>query len=165
MTQHTATVSHRNGRRPGGAWAGYLAAAWALVFALISVYWAAGGTLGVASVGAAVAGATSGLLVWAAAVLKFVGVAFSLALVRPWGRRLPRRPLLALDYVVSVLLMLYGAVNIIGELLVVTGAVAGGTDSYALHWHLYLWDPAFLLWGVCLFIAGRYYSATTRRPA
>jgi hypothetical protein len=144
-----------------------VAAVWAALFALVSLYWAVGGTAGIATVGSqvtSIAGGNGGLLVWGAVVLKLAGVAFALALVSRWGRVFPRLPMLLAGYVVSVLLMVYGVVNIVGELLVVSGAVAGasGADLYALHWHLALWDPYFLLWGVFLFLATRYYTRSTR---
>jgi hypothetical protein len=76
----------------------------------------------------------------------------------------PRLLMLLAGYTVSVLLMIYGLVNIVGEVLVVSGAVASpsGADRYALHWHLALWDPYFLLWGVFLFLATRHYTRSTR---
>lgn len=166
MSQHTLPAQDLDARR-GGAWSGYVAAVWAALFALVSLYWAVGGTAGIATVGSqvtSIAGGSGGLLVWGAVVLKLAGVAFALALVSRWGRMFPRLLMLLAGYAVSVLLMIYGTVNIVGELLVVTGVVTGGSaaDLYALHWHLALWDPYFLLWGVFLFLATRYYTRSTR---
>jgi hypothetical protein len=168
MSQQARPADDLDRRRPRSAWSGYVAAAWAALFGLVSLYWAVGGTIGIATIGSQVvgmAGGSGGLLIWGAVVLKFAGAIFALALVGRWGRVFPRPLMLVVGYAAGVLLMIYGAVNIVGELLVVTGAVAGvsGADAYALHWHLALWDPSFLLWGVLLFLATRCHARTTRR--
>ena len=151
-------------------WPGYAAAGWAALFALVSLYWAVGGTAGIRTVGgdiAALAGSGSGaagLLAWGATVLKVAGVVFALALVSRWGRIFPRPLMLVAGWAASVVLILYGAVNVLGELLVVTGIVpaTSQTDLYALHWHLALWDPYFLVWGILLLLAVRQYQRATR---
>jgi hypothetical protein len=156
----------RTGPRPG--WA-YAAAAVAGVSALVSVYWALGGTIGIRSVGgqiadlalSASAGATALALV--ASLLKLLGVAFALVLAGRIGRRLPARRVLVLGWCAAVVLTAYGAVNMIGAALVLTGLVRSpGADRYALGWHLGLWDLIFLLWGVILMPALRRYGR--RRP-
>jgi hypothetical protein len=91
-------------------------------------------------------------LVWAAVVLKVVAGLLALALVHQWGRRFPRWMLLTAAWSGAALLTLYGAVQITAELLVQFGAIkpSGSVDWYALHWHLLLWDPWFLVWGLLL---------------
>jgi hypothetical protein len=87
--------------RPTGharaARAGY--AAWALAWlsAVPSFYWTLGGTVGLATVGGAIeelartrdAGGVA--LAMGTSILKVAGGLLALALVRPWGRALPRR--------------------------------------------------------------------------
>jgi Protein of unknown function (DUF3995) len=84
-------------RRPRTAWAAYAACVLALLSAIPSFYWAAGGTIGLDTVGGAIeelarardpAGVALGI---GAGVLKVAGGVLALALVRPWGRRVPRR--------------------------------------------------------------------------
>jgi len=96
------------------AWAASLACALALLSALLSFYWALGGTAGLATVGGAIeelarardpAGVALGV---GAGVLKVAGGLLALALVRPWGRAVPRRLLLGVAWAGSVLLTAYG---------------------------------------------------------
>ncbi|WP_256789194.1 DUF3995 domain-containing protein [Frankia sp. AvcI1] len=132
--------------------AGYAAAVWAGLFALVSLYWALGGTAGIDTVGGPVedlvrdGASTASALAWGAVVLKAAGVMFALALVQRWGR------------VSTVLLVGYGGVIVWTELLVVVGVIdaAQDTDWYAFYWHLALWDPHFVVWGILLGIATRH---------
>ncbi len=82
-----------NGRRRA-AWAAYAACAWALVFAVVHLYWGLGGSVGLPS-GLSV-GMNPALFVIdiAAVPLCVVGAMLALALVRPWGRLFPRRMML-----------------------------------------------------------------------
>jgi hypothetical protein len=155
-----------------GGWAAYVAAVLAGLFAAVSFYWALGGTVGIATLGGQIealaksASPAASLLAWGAAIAKLVGVAFALALVRPWGRRLPRRLPLVLGWLGTALLVLYGAVNTGAEALVQIGVITvppnSGMDWYAFHWHLFLWDPYFLVWGIALGLALRDYARATR---
>ncbi|HEV2761079.1 MAG TPA: DUF3995 domain-containing protein [Acidimicrobiales bacterium] len=101
------------GRRT--TWPAYAAAAVAFVFALVSLYWAAGGMAGMGTLGGEIerlGRARDPDLVaatWAATVLKLLGALLALALVRSWGRRLPRRLLLVTAWAGAVVLTLYGA--------------------------------------------------------
>jgi hypothetical protein len=77
-------------------YAGYVACAWALAFAAVSFYWAAGGTSGADTIGPALTSLALArdpefiAILWATGVLKVVAALLALALVRPWGRLLPR---------------------------------------------------------------------------
>ena len=102
-------------RPPRTAWAAYAACALALLSAIPSFYWAAGGTIGLDTVGGAIeelarardpAGVALGI---GAGVLKVAGGVLALALVRPWGRRVPRRLLGGVAWAASVVLTLYVA--------------------------------------------------------
>ena len=88
-------------------------------------------------------------------VVKLAGAFLALALVQPWGQRLPRRLLRIAGGVGSAVLILYGGVEMLGEALVETGAVtpSGRVDWRALRWHLGVWDLWFLIWGVALAVA------------
>jgi hypothetical protein len=155
-------------RPPTTAWAAYAACALALLYAIPSFYWAAGGTVGLDTVGGAIeelardpAGVALGI---GAGVLKVVGGVLALALFRPWGRRVPRRLLGGLAWAASVGLTLYGGLLVAVGALVLAGVIrpAGPVDRTALRWHVLLWDLWFLVWGLLLGVAAWHYGRQSR---
>lgn len=150
-------------------WAGYGAAAWALVFAVRGAYWALGGTVGLDTVAggireAAAAGdPTVFVALWVSVGLEILVALLALALVRPWGRVLPSRlPLVGGRRFPGWLLLTlaWGAGTLLaghGGSFTVLGliAVAGGGASQELFWYTFLWGPWFLLGGV-LFMAAAW---------
>ena len=80
---------------PRTTWPAYAAASVAAVFALVSLYWAAGGMAGMGTLGGEIerlGRARDPELVaatWAATVLKVIGALLALALVRPWAGDCP----------------------------------------------------------------------------
>jgi hypothetical protein len=104
--------------------AAYGAAALALGYATVSAYWTAGGTALLSTVGGAVedaarrGGGAAVLLGLAVTGMKLGGAGVALALVRPWGRRLPTRLLEGTALTGGLLLTGYGG------LLVLVGAAA-----------------------------------------
>lgn len=147
-------------RQSGAAssWPGYAAAAVAFAFAAVSFYWGLGGTAGVSTLGGqieALALARDPLiiaLVWVTGIGKVVGGLFALALVRPWGRALPRRWLLRGAWAGAVLLTVYGLVQVVSVALVAMGVLTPTqpVEPSVLWWRLLLWEPWFLVWGVLL---------------
>lgn len=158
------------GRRT--TWPAYAAAAVAFVFALVSLYWAAGGMAGMGTLGGEIeklGRARDSELVaatWAATVLKLLGALLALALVRPWGRRLPRRLLLVTAWVGAVVLTLYGAAQTAAVVLINFGVVddTQGMSERALRWRMLLWEPWFLAWGVLLGLAAWQFGRTGDQP-
>jgi Protein of unknown function (DUF3995) len=148
----------------GPTWAAYAACAAALLYALVSFYWVLGGTAGIDTLGGSLeqrARAGDPGVLWlagAAGVLKVVGAGVALALVRPWGRVVPRALLLVAAWAGAVVLVLYGGVYVAGGALVLAGAIelAGPVDRAALWWHVMVWDLWFLVWGVLLGLAAWY---------
>ena len=149
------------------AWAAYAACALALLYAVPSFYWALGGTAGLDTVGGAIeelgrsrdpAGVALGI---GAGVLKVAGALLALALVRPWGRVIPRRLLGGAAWTASVVLTAYGGLLVVVGALVLTGFInpAGPVDRTALRWHVLLWDLWFLVWGLLLGVAAWGYGA------
>lgn len=130
----------------------------AALSALTSLYWALGGRVGLATVGGSIeelarsGGAAATVVVWVTVVLKVVAVLLALALIRPWGARIPRIPLLLAGGIGAAILAVYGGILTIVGALALTGVLAtdGVTDRYALTWHVLLWDPVFLVWGLLL---------------
>ena len=120
----------------GTAWAAYTAAVVAAVYAVVSFYWALGGTAGVGTLGGRLeelARAGDPAVLWLAGiagVLKVGGAVLALALVRPWGRVVPRRALLGAAWAGAVVLVGYGSLYVVGGALVLAGVVevAGAED-------------------------------------
>jgi hypothetical protein len=134
----------------------YVAAICAGLFCAVSLYWASGGTVGLNTVGGFAermsrsGGSQSATVIWVTVLVKAVGVILPLSLVRPWGRIVERRWRVAVCGAASVILVLYGGMQVIAEALVEFGMIrpAGSVDWVALRWHLELWDSWFLLWGL-----------------
>ena len=95
------------------------------------------------------------LVALAVAAAKLVGGLLALALVRPWGRLVPRWWLLLGSAGASVLLVVYGGLNVLLGAFVLSGVIhpAGSVDRTALRWHVGVWDLWFLVWGILLALA------------
>ena len=147
----------------------YAAAIVALAYALMSLYWALGGHALVSTIGGYVeqfarrGGALPVLVALAATLAKVVGGLLALALVRPWGRVVPRGWLLIGSAGASVLLVGYGGLNVVVGALVLSGVIhpAGSVDRTALRWHVAVWDLWFLVWGILLALAAAGYWRRT----
>ena len=162
---HEATPTRKSVRRAAratrtGSAAAYAAAVLAFGYAAVSAYWAAGGHGLLDTVGGTVedvtrrGGAPALMLNGTAVLAKVAAGLLALALVRPWGRRLPRWGLFGVAAVVGVLLVLYGGVLEIIGLLVLAGLIdAGGADRAMVGWHVAVWDLWFLAWGLLMCVA------------
>jgi Protein of unknown function (DUF3995) len=153
--------------RPAGpTWPAYAAFWVALLYAAVSFYWAFGGTVGVDTLGGRLeelAREGDPAVLWlsgVAGVLKVAGAVVALALVRPWGRVVPRRLLLVLAWGGAVVLVAYGGLYVVGGALALAGVVegAGAEDRVALWWRVLVWDLWFLVWGVLLGLAARSFG-------
>ncbi|NGO71670.1 DUF3995 domain-containing protein [Streptomyces boncukensis] len=139
-------------------WCGCAAFGLGLLYALVSAYWAAGGTAGLDTVGGDLErwgrarDPTMVAVLWLTAGLKLIAAVLGLALVRKWGKRLPRWTLLALSWGATAVLVLYGGSLVVGQALVKAGVIEASADVdwKAFDWHLFLWDPWFLIWGLLL---------------
>ena len=153
--------SRESGWPAAGVIAAYAAAVVAFGYALVSLYWAAGGRALLSTVGGYVehlthqGGAVPVIVALAVVLAKVAGGLLALALVRPWEQVVPRRWLLAGTAAVSLLLMAYGGINVLAGSLVLSGVIhpAGSVDRTALRWHVGLWDLWFLVWGILLTLA------------
>ena len=158
--------------RPG-RWTGFAAAAVAFAFAAVSAYWGLGGralldTLGGEIERRALAGDDVLLAANAVgAVLKVLGGVLALALVQPWGERLPRRLLLALAWAGAAVLTVYGVLQTVAIVLVGLDRIelAEPLDDRALRWRMFLWEPWFLVWGLLLGAAAWHFGARSRTRA
>lgn len=136
-------------------WAAYAAAAWAVVFAAVSFYWAAGGTIAAHTVAAKPEALASPGDLWAIGAAKLVPALLALALARPWRRSGVRRGLRLAAWVLGGLLILYGAAGWADHALMAAGAIHTPEilGHAAVRWHLALWDPWWVLGGVLVLAA------------
>lgn len=136
------------------------AAALGIGHALVSAYWALGGTALLDTIGgdlerwgrerrpALVAA------LWLVVVVKLVVALAAPVLAGVGAGRLPEwtrgRVPRVLGWIAAVVLVVYGGLLTAGGLLIELGAIepAADADRRAMAWHTYLWDPWFLLWGV-----------------
>ncbi|HLZ23124.1 MAG TPA: DUF3995 domain-containing protein [Ktedonobacterales bacterium] len=152
-------------------WAAYAACAWALVFAALTFYWAAGGTAGAATIGDTITKPIQErdpgwiALLWAIGALKILGALLPLALVQAWGGRIPRRLLLTVAWGAGILMILYGGANMLEFALMETGIlnIPASLGELAVRWHLLLWEPWWIVGGV-LYVATAW-SARRRTVA
>ncbi|MFI6154334.1 DUF3995 domain-containing protein [Kitasatospora sp. NPDC051170] len=143
-------------------WPGYAAAAWGVLFAVPSFYWALGGTGGASTtvspalVKLAEDGVTWFLVVlWVTGVLKLVGTALGIALLGSRGRR-PDQLLQLAGWGAGVLLVWHGGLFAVEGLLVQTGVLHIAPELVPVsRWYTFLWGPWFVLGGVCFGLAAR----------
>jgi hypothetical protein len=141
-----------------GIVAGYAATVLGVLYAMVNLYWAVGGTMLLDTVGgefeefAKRGGAGAVALGLSACVLKLAGAAVAFALVRSGGRA---RWLLILAALAGFVLIVYGGVLGAVGALVLTGAVnpATAVDRTSLVWHVTVWALWFLVWGALLAVA------------
>ncbi|MEI7032329.1 DUF3995 domain-containing protein [Streptomyces pratensis] len=149
---------NRSPQRARLLWCGYAAFWLGLLYALVSVYWAAGGTVGLDTLGGELERLARArdprmiAVVWLTAGLKLFAAVLGLAVVQEWGQRVPRRVLLTLSWGATAALVLYGGSLVVGQTLVEAGVIEASADMdrKAFSWHLFLWDPWFLVWGLLL---------------
>lgn len=91
-------------------------------------------------------------MVWVTGLLKVLGGLLALALVQPWGRRLPRQWLVRVAWGGAVLLTAYGLLQVTSLALVASGVITPTepVEPTVLWWRLLLWEPWFLVWGILL---------------
>jgi hypothetical protein len=108
----TTAVPYKLPRWAGGV--AYAACGWAFVFAALSCYWALGGTAGAETISPAIvelARAYDPLVyapLWLSALIKIISGVVVLALIEPWGKRVPRQVLLLLAWGAGTLLFVHG---------------------------------------------------------
>jgi hypothetical protein len=165
--------SRERGDSPNwGRYAAYAAFAWAILFAIPNLYWAAGGTLGAGTIGGEIEQQAldreTGMVatLWITGLLKVAGAIFVLALVQPWGRRLPRRLMITLGWGGGLSMMLYGISLLVQHGLMLTDVIdrQESLDATALRWHFLFWDPWWLLGGVLFALAAWFYMRGKSGP-
>ncbi|MFF0559243.1 hypothetical protein [Streptomyces sp. NPDC004266] len=150
--------------------AGLVAVAALVPYTVLKTAWALGVTPGHTGTGRPGADPeyTSDLGLWlydhgvdVTAVLALLGMALALALTLPWGRRLPRLPLLALGWTGAGALAPLGAFLVALGVLAWTGAIGVGAADHA-PWAVAVAYGGFCGYGLALARATRVYQRATR---
>lgn len=134
---------------------GFVAAsALGVIHAAFSIYWAAGGTLLVWSLGSDLVAGFQGrewLLAPVGAIKLIAALAPS---VLAWWDWPARRVTRSACWVGAVALMIWGGLNTVVANLVLAGAFQpqSGFDRPGMIGHGYLWDPLFFAWGAAIAI-------------
>lgn len=158
------TIASESATHATSRWAAYLACFWAMLFALMSFYWAAGGTFGVNTLGRTIQALAHDpgfiAIVWLTGIAKVVGGLFALTLARSWATWLPAGWKATLAWLGGIGLTLYGGVQLLVEGLVLAGVVHvnGPIDWQGMRWHVWLWDPWWLLGGIFYLLAAWQYQ-------
>ncbi|WP_031079047.1 hypothetical protein [Streptomyces sp. NRRL S-118] len=156
--------------RPGRA-AGYTAVAALVPYTVLKTAWALGLTVGYTGAGRPGMDprytSDLGLRLYeygvdVTAVLALVGMALAMALVRPWGGRLPRLPLLALGWTGAGALAPFGIFLAVWGVLMWAGAISNGLPDHA-PWVVVIAYGGFSLYGLGLARATWAYQVRTRR--
>ena len=147
----------------------YLAVLVALAGIPVHLYWALGGTWGLPG-GAATAGlpglhATNAIV----SVLLAAGAALVFGLSRPWARRPPALVMLAPLWLGSVVSVSHGLYGMVTKGLYVAGAhsavsypepLTAAQKNHAALLDLGVFEPWFLIQGLLLLFAGRWFAHT-----
>lgn len=142
---------------------------WSLVFGLISLYWAAGGTIGISTLAQTIQDAArnedAAMLILTAftGVLKIGAGLVALATIQHWGRRIPQRWLLVLVWGVGGVYTLHGVANFIDKVLMATGlrSIPDAMGDDAVIWYLVVWEPFWILGGVLFLLTAWDFQRST----
>ncbi|MEH7239018.1 DUF3995 domain-containing protein [Bacillus sp. JJ1562] len=134
---------------------------WTVIFAGMSFYWAAGGMVGVRSLGGAVYDMAIDPnpsfinFVWLTGFIKLLGVILLLMLFVQWRNPIITRMLYYITKIVGVLIFLYGLLNFITISMSVFDILDFDLDSYATFWRLAFWEPFWMAGGVFYFFTAK----------
>jgi hypothetical protein len=149
------------------AWAGYAACGWAIAYAVgVRGYQGLGGTLGLSGTFSDPAGMRRASLA-AGAFLLLVGIA-ALALVRPWGLRLPRWLVLVPALAGSSFAMAHALTAYVTKPLHALDIIQLEFEGWARRnetsqflWDLLFYEPWFLLLGMLVTLASVHHFRRT----
>lgn len=143
-------------------WTSYAACAWSILFGVLHLYWALGGTIGFVELSMPpnriLALARDPLYIgitWGVVIVCLFGAIFALAPIQPWSRRLPRWFLFTPLWIACGLCLVRGIGNPLQTLLIIGGVIPfeplAGPDAQAWYqWLLIdsiLYSPWFTLGG------------------
>jgi hypothetical protein len=174
--QRSGTIPRRRLRRFTGieparpdalAWAGYAASAWAIAYAIgVRGYHGLGGTVGLAGTFEDPAAMRRASLLAGLGIL-LVGIG-ALALVRPWGLRLPGRLVVIPALAGSAYAMAHALTAYVTKPLHALGVIrlefdgwASRDESAQFAWDLLFYEPWFLGLGVLVTLATLHHHRRT----
>lgn len=143
---------------------------WSLLFGLVSLYWAAGGTVGISTLAQSIQDAAKDgddtllIATLITGMLKIAGGLLALISLRPVGDRRIRAVLLVLLWGIGVLYSLYGLLGLVEKALMAVGVldVPSGLGEDAVVWYLVLWEPYWILGGVLFLLTALRFGRATR---
>lgn len=139
----------------------YLACAWALLFAAVSFYWAAGGKIGLDTLGDTINDLNNDptfvAFVWLTAIAKLAMAGVAILLLYLRNGFIPYKLIRIGAWVAGIICVVYGGLNIAARGVMALGIISTPESMYsaAATWHLLLWDPWWMLGGL-LFIWAAY---------
>lgn len=137
----------------------YVACAWAFIFAIPSFYWAAGGEVGLDTLGDEISSLQAepwfAVFVWVTAFMKVALGLIVLMLLRRYDSMLLNRAVRVVVWTAGVICIVYGGLNLLARLIMALGVIPTPDAMYssAAMWHLMLWNPWWVLGGVSLVLA------------
>jgi hypothetical protein len=136
-------------------WGGYAGLVWALAYIPIHIYWALGGSA--AFLGLVRTNTDFQIANWGASIVLLGAGLTAFALVRPWGRLLPRWGLLGAAWIGVVAGSLHAVAFSTVAALRLTGRMVVPDYTDVLRgadiWNLVAFEPWFLIMGVFLAVA------------
>ncbi len=137
-----------------------MAAAWALLFAAISFYWAAGGTFGLSTISPTITSQLSSpafiAVIWATGIAKVAAAAVVLALLLPLPA-LASIWITRANVIIGIGCLAYGGLNMLVQVVATAGLLPISFDvtSPVALWYLFFWNPFWMLGGALFLLAGR----------
>ncbi|GAA1928732.1 DUF3995 domain-containing protein [Streptantibioticus ferralitis] len=168
MVTSKESLGTRLSRARLGQEAAWLAATWCVLFVLVHLYWAWGGTVGfVAATGSSDLIRPTWFVIfglWGVALVCLVGAGAALAAVQSWGRGMPQWMVRTVLWMGVIVLLLRALPTGVQDVLLVTGVLhpARPLDWSVVHWRLALWTPWFLI-GATLFLLTAIAAGHRRR--
>lgn len=141
-------------------WSIYAGIVWSVLFAAMSFYWAAGGMLGVESLGGEIyrqaieRESSFILLVWVTGVVKLGGALLLLLLLKKPIHMKIRKVISRLCMIAGALMILYGLANITTISLAGLQVLHFDLSAYAMTWRLIFWEPFWMAGGILYVLAG-----------
>ncbi|MFH8379909.1 DUF3995 domain-containing protein [Kitasatospora sp. NPDC018058] len=140
--------------------AAYAAATWSAAFSAVHLYWLLGGRLGLPD-GLSVLGNTPLLVIDILAIpLCALAAVLALALVRPWGARLPARPLAVALWGTTALLLVHAAPSVSDWAALAFGSRTTSDFDAMGRFATLLYEPFFMTGGLLFALA----ALGRRRP-
>lgn len=139
----------------------YAGAVWSFIFALMSFYWAAGGMIGVKSLGGVIyqkaieRDPSFITVVWVTGVIKLAGAVVLLLLLNMRPNTRVKKLLSQFCITAGILMMLYGVGNFITISLAGLNVLNFDLSAYAMTWRLIFWEPFWVAGGILYFLAGK----------